>query len=110
MIGGIGTTSHCCACAGVCWHVGGPYLCAMHDPRNQPSSGIQPNTVAKLPRQSHQDRPCPATCMGILGFLTPTLIPCGLAKGHAGSHRYSIEWTGESPPSVVLAAGEDGAL
>lgn len=24
---------HCCACAGVCYHVGGPWYCARHDPQ-----------------------------------------------------------------------------
>ncbi len=39
-------SGHCCACAGVCYHIGGPWLCAAHQQPivpptiviNQPSS------------------------------------------------------------------------
>ena len=36
---------HCCVCAGVCWHINGPYFCATHDPRG--GLGYLPSTSSK---------------------------------------------------------------
>lgn len=48
--------------------------------------------------------PCPAKTLGVLGFETPTPIPCSLAAGHDGWHTYTITW-GEPPsPSAATEA------
>lgn len=104
----LGGSGHCCICARVCWHVNGPFYCADHKPQPRPIGPIvvypQPGSWQRPSDREDRDRahvgdsPCPARCTAVLGFATPTQIPCGLVAGHAGSHRYSIEWreAGES--------------
>lgn len=38
---------------------------------------------------------CPAKAVAVLGFKTPTEIPCGLLDGHLGPHHYEITWSND---------------
>ena len=79
---------HCCACSGMCHHVGPARFCADH--AGQAAATSRPVVVPLPPRPPL--RPCPAEVEAVLGFAEPTTIPCGLEAGHEGRHRYLIEW------------------
>lgn len=84
---------HCCVCAGICHHVGPARYCAEH----KPTATRQAPVVVPMPGKLL--RPCPASVAAVLGFDEPVTVPCGLAAGHKGKHRYLIEWTDESAAS-----------
>lgn len=86
---------HCCACTGICHHVGPARYCEDH----KPNRVVRPAQVV-VPLPTRPLRPCPATVVAVLGFAEPVTIPCGLEAGHAGrKHRYLIEWSGEGDGS-----------
>lgn len=80
-------SGHCCACSGICHHVGPARFCRDHKPARQVAPVVVPPLDSLL-------WPCPATVEAFLGFDEPITIPCGLGRGHAGKHRYLIEWSG----------------
>lgn len=51
-------------------------------------------------------KPCPSTAEGVLGFASPTTIPCGLTAGHveiAGeAHEFHMTWLDEVPSDIDL--------
>lgn len=54
------STRHCCACDGVCYHVGGPYYCSRHDPywSRQPAQPyVKPYVVPYVPPAAPQVKP-----------------------------------------------------
>lgn len=55
------------------------------------------------------DKPCLSRFAAILGFPQPTILPCGLAAGHAGRHRYEAEW-GDSAAEEVIDHAHGEAL
>ena len=85
---------HCCACEGVCHHVGAPSFCELHRP---PQVAHFPSPPAPVldPGQSVRigGKPCQSQVQAILGFVEPTWIPCGLVEGHEGRHSFHIEWS-----------------
>lgn len=50
----LGTMAHCCACTGVCYHIGGPYLCDFH---KTPSYPVTPN-IWNDPALLPWNKPC----------------------------------------------------
>jgi hypothetical protein len=84
-------SGHCCACNIICHHVGPARYCEDHKPvRSVPSAPVV------VPMPSRLLRPCGASVQAVLGFAEPMTIPCGLAAGHTGNHRYSIEWPADA--------------
>ena len=86
---------HCCVCSQFCHHIGGPVLCAEHKPRYATGGVVQPFPPAparRFQRAGVGDTPCGEQVQAVLGFVEPTWIPCGLAEGHDGRHRFEIEW------------------
>ena len=83
---------HCCVCTGICHHVGPARYCTEHTP-DRSSTRAVPAVPVVTPLPGRPLPPCPATVAAVLGFEEPVTIPCGLAAGHKGKHRYLIEWT-----------------
>lgn len=97
---GMGGSGHCCACSGVCYHVGGISLCELHRDiaaRRAAIVPVAPYMPAPTPSPGYRVAlggvPCPASVEAVLGFPEPVTIPCGLAEGHVGRHSFSIEWS-----------------
>ena len=57
----------------------------------KPSESMHP--VVDLNTRKTPPRPCPSSVIAVIGVERPTRIRCGEAEGHAGVHRYVVEWT-----------------
>jgi hypothetical protein len=42
--------------------------------------------------QRRGEKSCLSRFVAVLGFPQPTIVPCVLASGHPGKHRYEAEW------------------
>jgi hypothetical protein len=86
---GLGS-KHCCVCQVVCHHIGPIQYCEVHDPRNQPRGSI---VIVETKSGDGWPKPCRSKGLGVLGFETPTRIPCSREAGHDPPHRYTMEWS-----------------